>query len=399
MSGAWIAAREVGEADWQSWDYDDFVRAGREVASRSAWLYGDLACAVETGYGDGTLARFAADISVNYETLLNYRTVAKAYPQSSRRRELSFGVHQAFASQSDRLELVGSREWTVAQARELIAGRRGPSPLPPPNGQPPAPQPMLDWEDDAGEDAAFPPGSEPLWGSTEARTAEVVRCTEGHIAARQTFEDVGGCPYCLHTPGERQAALNAREALLRRQREAERAQQSNPDPPPTGAHVGHNSGDHEWYTPAEYIKAAKSVMGDVDLDPASSEAANVVVAAYTFYTEADDGLSKPWSGRVWMNPPYAQPLIAQFIERLVKSYAAGDVTEACVLVNNASETRWGQEIGKAAAAICSPAGRVKFWHPSKEAVPLQGQAIHYLGPHVAEFTAEFLRFGYVKVTP
>lgn len=78
----------------------------------------------------------------------------------------------------------------------------------------------------------------PVWGSPEARTADVIRCwaEEPHIASRETFEDVGGCPYCLHTPEERQAALKARDALTRRMRptivaakdeqEAERAQQA-----------------------------------------------------------------------------------------------------------------------------------------------------------------------------
>lgn len=60
----------------------------------------------------------------------------------------------------------------------------------------------------------------PVWGSLEARAADVVRCDfkPEHIALRTTFEDVGGCPYCMYTPGERQAALQARETLMRRLR-------------------------------------------------------------------------------------------------------------------------------------------------------------------------------------
>jgi hypothetical protein len=50
-----------------------------------------------------------------------------------------------------------------------------------------------------------------------------------------------------------------------------------------------------------------------------------------------------------------------------------------------------------AAAMCFPRGRVKFWHPEKEATPLQGQAVIYLGTAIDEFRREFLRFGFVVV--
>lgn len=58
-----------------------------------------------------------------------------------------------------------------------------------------------------------------------------------------------------------------------------------------GTHVGHNSGENEWYTQSIHIEAARMVLGFIDLDPASSEQANKTVQAKKFYSAEDDGLS------------------------------------------------------------------------------------------------------------
>lgn len=161
-------------------------------------------------------------------------------------------------------------------------------------------------------------------------------------------------------------------------------------------HVARSTGENEWYTPQEYINAARKVMGNIDLDPASADEANTIIQATEYYTPENDGLSKGWQGNVWMNPPYAQPLIGQFATKLVKHVRAGDVPEAIILVNNATETSWFIELIGVASAICFPQGRVKFWHPDgRIAAPLQGQAIIYIGTNTDTFIAEFRGFGWI----
>lgn len=166
--------------------------------------------------------------------------------------------------------------------------------------------------------------------------------------------------------------------------------------PQQAPHVTFNSGNNEWYTPPEYIEAARAVMGDIDLDPASSVIANKTVGADVFYTEADNGLSRSWAGRVWMNPPYASELIGKFCEKLVTHYTEGRVSQAVVLVNNATETAWFNQLILVADAVIFTRGRVKFldMDGNRAGAPLQGQAIIYMGENANGFLSEFSAFGW-----
>lgn len=161
--------------------------------------------------------------------------------------------------------------------------------------------------------------------------------------------------------------------------------------------VARNTGDCEWYTPAAILDTARTVLGGFDLDPASTPAANALVQADRFYTEADNGLDQPWAGRVWLNPPYASPLVRQFSEKLVASVRAETVTAAIVLINNCTDTLWFGALAQHATAVCFPVGRVRFWKPDRvtDTPPLQGQAIVYLGPDADRFCAAFAAVGSV----
>jgi ParB family chromosome partitioning protein len=156
-------------------------------------------------------------------------------------------------------------------------------------------------------------------------------------------------------------------------------------------HVSNNSGNNEWYTPAEIIESARVVLGNIDLDPASCEIANKVVKADKIFTIDDNGLEQEWYGNVWLNPPYASELIGLFCDKLVES----NLNQAIVLVNNATETQWFSTLINKASAVIFPKGRVKFYMPDgKTGAPLQGQAIIYIGSNPEEFLQEFKKFGW-----
>lgn len=163
-------------------------------------------------------------------------------------------------------------------------------------------------------------------------------------------------------------------------------------------HVANNSGNNEWYTPAEYIEAAREAMGSIDTDPASNDIANKVVKAEKYYTIETNGLAHDWTGNVWMNPPYSSDLISKFVEKLKEQRV--NYNQAIILVNNATETQWFYEIVKIASAVCFPKSRVKFYMPDgKTGAPLQGQAVLYVGNNTEKFISAFGGIGWTaKIT-
>lgn len=165
------------------------------------------------------------------------------------------------------------------------------------------------------------------------------------------------------------------------------------------AHVAQNSGNNEWYTPLRFVELARSVMGGIDTDPASSAIANRTVQASKYFTADDDGRAQTWAGRVWMNPPYAQPLMSDFAEAVASKFEGGEIDQACILVNNATETQWFQRMLSAASAVCFPKSRIKFLDPDGNAsgAPLQGQAIVYMGDEVNAFQDAFRGEGAVLI--
>ena len=163
------------------------------------------------------------------------------------------------------------------------------------------------------------------------------------------------------------------------------------------AHAMYNTGENEWYTPSNLIECARSLLGTIDLDPASSALANETVRATTWYGFERDGLAQPWHGRVWMNPPYARGLIERFVERLMESHLAGDVPEALILVNNATDTRWFHHLQSAPHRhTLALSYRVKFVSPEgRDPNAMQGQVVVYLGSRRAEFALAFASHGVV----
>ena len=117
------------------------------------------------------------------------------------------------------------------------------------------------------------------------------------------------------------------------------------------AHERSPNGKDEWLTPPWLIQQ----LGNFDLDPCAPVQPPWPTAA-RHYSIMDDGLTAPWSGRIWMNPPYGRST-GPWMRRLVQH---GD---GIALIFARTETKmffdyvWG-----AAEAVLFLRGRLKFYH-------------------------------------
>lgn len=114
--------------------------------------------------------------------------------------------------------------------------------------------------------------------------------------------------------------------------------------------------DDDWLTPLHVIRQ----FGDFDLDPCMPVMQPWQTAARS-YTALDDGLKQPWSGRLWLNPPYSD--MDAWIAKLCTHLATGACT-GMGLYNARTETKWFfAGVWNSAWAVFFPKARFKFVRP------------------------------------
>jgi len=101
----------------------------------------------------------------------------------------------------------------------------------------------------------------------------------------------------------------------------------------------------EWATPARVFREVDAEFGftlDVCATPENAKCRR-------FFTRDDDGLSQPWNGVCWMNPPYGAR-IGQWMEKALQE--AGRGTTVVCLVPSRTDTAWWHD--------CAAKGEVRF---------------------------------------
>lgn len=139
-----------------------------------------------------------------------------------------------------------------------------------------------------------------------------------------------------------------------------------------GSHQSPRMLNDEWLTPPSIISA----LGRFDLDPCAPIVRPWPTAAEHF-TKEDDGLSRQWTGRVWLNPPYS----SQAREWLARLADHGD---GIALTFARTETKWFVDtIWRRADAVLFIAGRLHFHYVNGDRAPANAGAPSVLAAYGA----------------
>ena len=117
--------------------------------------------------------------------------------------------------------------------------------------------------------------------------------------------------------------------------------------------VHFSSATGEWETPQALFDELDRIFGGFTLDPCAT-AENAKCAR--FFTREDDGLSQPWTGKVFMNPPYGRE-IGKWVRKAWAESLKGALV-VCLLPARV-DTRWWHEYAKK-GHVYFLQGRLKF---------------------------------------
>lgn len=161
--------------------------------------------------------------------------------------------------------------------------------------------------------------------------------------------------------------------------------------------INQTSEKTEYYTPPEIKAAAVTLMGRIDLDPASSVAANAHIGANRIWTIGDNGLTKPWvAEKLWMNHPFSRVGNPLWIEKLMVHFQCGDVGEACCITYACTSEKWFQPLLKHPQCFLCP--RTNYRTPDGKILRgvTKGSVVTYLGVRASSFADIFRHLGTVK---
>jgi len=165
--------------------------------------------------------------------------------------------------------------------------------------------------------------------------------------------------------------------------------------------------DGDYYTPSYVIDLAKKVMGDIDLDPASSKRAQSGddqqqkgVGAKKFFDYYDNGLNKEWEGRIFLNPPFGQ--WPQWCSKVIAEIDSKRVKELFMIVPDwaiSNQTFFDTDF-LYRMYFCLLRSRVQYWGKKNFTDAAAWKTIFfYYVPNGDKFKQEMADFGVVYDPP
>ena len=113
----------------------------------------------------------------------------------------------------------------------------------------------------------------------------------------------------------------------------------------------------EWSTPPDEVQAIAQWLGvTFDLDPCCRAD---TAKAPVFFTKAENGLTRPWFGHVWLNPPYSDP--APWVRKAAEETETGRCALVAACLPASTDTAWFHEHVLGRAEIRFRRGRVRFY--------------------------------------
>lgn len=147
------------------------------------------------------------------------------------------------------------------------------------------------------------------------------------------------------------------------------------------ASTGNASVFHGWHTPPALFAAIENVVGGFDLDPCAPENGAGPVRATIKFSATEDGLTREWRGRVFMNPPYGT-VIGHWIAKANDEAKNG--SQVIGLVPARTDTLWWHNHIAGKSDVIFLKGRLAFGD-GKRAAPFPSALVLWnFPPNVAD---------------
>jgi phage N-6-adenine-methyltransferase len=203
-------------------------------------------------------------------------------------------------------------------------------------------------------------------GITPSTAAAVEQGRIGHLSALEAVASVLGVTLCLERNGKGKFFSGAATSSI-----------------------------HECWTTPDWVleRLYKVVGGEFDLDPCSptKDRARAPVQSRRYFTEEDDGLSRPWKGSTFMNPPYGR-VMSDWMAKAASEAASGRASPVIALVPARTDTEWWhQSVVAAGASVTMLKGRLKFGGEGGTAAPFASALVLWSGDqeHVDRMRHQF----------